>query len=383
MSTNKTPNLNLHSWVGTDNVKRQEFNDNFDAIDAFAGRLSNVPNYPRATQQQARDLTDAESLMTPWHTGQSLAFLGLGNVTPRVADDLNNEVLAGRVITNLSTLNRPSGSSWWTVDIQRRTSGNVVQIAYETNGAPIQIYVRSLSGSGWSSWARLIDQIYGDERYVSKEDFVLPSNSKTASVSLMSYPNGVSVMPNSVTTSGFPTQHGMLHTYRTGAYGWQTYIRVSYAEHWVRSWQDTSNSWTSWIRVIDQTYGDGRYARKDTASTQTFTGQLEAPGFLTNQDTVSLPASGSVSIMQQGDSLRTSIISIRFSSTNYDMYRAYLDLRKGPLRNLSLLGEALFNATSGQVTIEYENVDFYTSRIKITNNTATARSVFYSVTRLL
>ena len=37
MSTNKTTNLNLHSWVSTDPVRRAEFNENFDAIDANAG----------------------------------------------------------------------------------------------------------------------------------------------------------------------------------------------------------------------------------------------------------------------------------------------------------------------------------------------------------
>ncbi|NHN31120.1 hypothetical protein [Paenibacillus agricola] len=34
MSTNKTANLNLHSWTGTDYVLRTEFNENFDKIDA-------------------------------------------------------------------------------------------------------------------------------------------------------------------------------------------------------------------------------------------------------------------------------------------------------------------------------------------------------------
>jgi len=33
MSTNKTPNLNLHSWVETDPVLMSEFNENFGAID--------------------------------------------------------------------------------------------------------------------------------------------------------------------------------------------------------------------------------------------------------------------------------------------------------------------------------------------------------------
>lgn len=39
MSTNKTTNLNLHSWVGTDYPKRTEFNDNFGTIDNEIGIL--------------------------------------------------------------------------------------------------------------------------------------------------------------------------------------------------------------------------------------------------------------------------------------------------------------------------------------------------------
>jgi hypothetical protein len=34
MSTNKTTNLVLHSWIGTDQVKRTEFNENFNKLDA-------------------------------------------------------------------------------------------------------------------------------------------------------------------------------------------------------------------------------------------------------------------------------------------------------------------------------------------------------------
>lgn len=40
MSTNKTPNLNLHSWVATDYVLRTEFNENFTAIDDAIGRMT-------------------------------------------------------------------------------------------------------------------------------------------------------------------------------------------------------------------------------------------------------------------------------------------------------------------------------------------------------
>ena len=39
MSTNKTENLNLHSWEASDPVKRTEFNENWAAIDAAVGEL--------------------------------------------------------------------------------------------------------------------------------------------------------------------------------------------------------------------------------------------------------------------------------------------------------------------------------------------------------
>jgi len=41
MSTNKTPNLNLHSWVETDPVLMSEFNENFNAIDTASQTFGN------------------------------------------------------------------------------------------------------------------------------------------------------------------------------------------------------------------------------------------------------------------------------------------------------------------------------------------------------
>jgi len=40
MSTNKTGNYNLHSWVPGDDFLREEFNENFAAIDAALGVLA-------------------------------------------------------------------------------------------------------------------------------------------------------------------------------------------------------------------------------------------------------------------------------------------------------------------------------------------------------
>lgn len=38
-STNKTANLNMHSWVRTDPVVCEDFNDNFDKLDDAVGNL--------------------------------------------------------------------------------------------------------------------------------------------------------------------------------------------------------------------------------------------------------------------------------------------------------------------------------------------------------
>ena len=40
MSTNKTQNLQLHSWVADDPVKMSEFNENFEAIDSLLTRIA-------------------------------------------------------------------------------------------------------------------------------------------------------------------------------------------------------------------------------------------------------------------------------------------------------------------------------------------------------
>ncbi|MFB6364417.1 hypothetical protein ACFCP7_10180 [Paenibacillus elgii] len=39
MSGNKTSNLKMHHWTGSDQVLRSDFNENFEKIDAFAGQL--------------------------------------------------------------------------------------------------------------------------------------------------------------------------------------------------------------------------------------------------------------------------------------------------------------------------------------------------------
>jgi len=61
MSTNKTPNLNLHSWAGSDYVKRTEFNDNFSTIDSVLGDIEkkDLSNY-----KMVKSVKDSEGMFS-------------------------------------------------------------------------------------------------------------------------------------------------------------------------------------------------------------------------------------------------------------------------------------------------------------------------------
>jgi len=49
MASNKTPNLNLHTWEPTDYLQRTEFNDNFETID---GKINELATYDTAVTNQ-------------------------------------------------------------------------------------------------------------------------------------------------------------------------------------------------------------------------------------------------------------------------------------------------------------------------------------------
>lgn len=61
MSTNKTPNYNLHSWVGTDYVKREEFNENFSTIDTTLKAANDAINTKAASTHTHTDATTGAS----------------------------------------------------------------------------------------------------------------------------------------------------------------------------------------------------------------------------------------------------------------------------------------------------------------------------------
>lgn len=53
MSTNKTTNYNLHSWVPEDDFLRSEFNDNFTSLDTALKTLSTALTSETTARQQA------------------------------------------------------------------------------------------------------------------------------------------------------------------------------------------------------------------------------------------------------------------------------------------------------------------------------------------
>src|SRR5690606_35772132 len=63
MSTNKTPFLNLHSWVGQDGVVREEFNENFQKLEDETKRQDQVD------QGLAERLTTAENKLSDTNNG--------------------------------------------------------------------------------------------------------------------------------------------------------------------------------------------------------------------------------------------------------------------------------------------------------------------------
>jgi len=63
-STNKTPNLNLHSWVETDPVKMSEFNENFNALDSSVGEI-NATSPVIVTGTYSGDATTSKTLFFP------------------------------------------------------------------------------------------------------------------------------------------------------------------------------------------------------------------------------------------------------------------------------------------------------------------------------
>ena len=64
MSTNKTPNLNLHSWVETDPVLMREFNENFNALDAAHAALSESLDTESAAMNSSISAMQTQMLKT-------------------------------------------------------------------------------------------------------------------------------------------------------------------------------------------------------------------------------------------------------------------------------------------------------------------------------
>lgn len=75
MSTNKTTNLDMHSWVGTDRVRRSEINDNFDILDEAIGDMAAVPT---TAKDAAGAITELFQSVSDGKEGMAGAFTDIG-----------------------------------------------------------------------------------------------------------------------------------------------------------------------------------------------------------------------------------------------------------------------------------------------------------------
>jgi len=87
MSTNKTKNLNLHSWVETDPVLMSEFNENFDALDAESKKLANDISTLSSTMSN-----DISSLSTALTNDISLLNTAMTNSINSVNTTLTSKI---------------------------------------------------------------------------------------------------------------------------------------------------------------------------------------------------------------------------------------------------------------------------------------------------
>lgn len=74
MSSNKTEHLKLHSWVPTDMFTREEFNDNFDAIDAAVKAVREETAAAARAAQTAQSTADGRlRIQTGYYVGDGTA----------------------------------------------------------------------------------------------------------------------------------------------------------------------------------------------------------------------------------------------------------------------------------------------------------------------
>lgn len=103
MSTNTTPNYGMHSWAGTDYVKRSEFNDNFTTIDTQM-----KANATSASTANTNINNHTANTSNPHNV--TAMQVGLGNVTnvaQAALTDFNNHTAATTVhgSTSAATVN--------------------------------------------------------------------------------------------------------------------------------------------------------------------------------------------------------------------------------------------------------------------------------------
>lgn len=205
-----------------------------------------------------RSYDDVGKKWAPWNkvetTAGALAKLaehGLGDTSKQLVDvDLNAQIKTGfYYVSGTNVLNRPLTANGYLIVETYRSTYLKQTFTHVSNG---DVYVRVNNNGTWGAWKQqeTTDGAQAKANAVNSAQVnKLADNAKANADLLASFPDGISTM-KSTAVSGFPTQYGMLTTYKSSTFGYQTFAQqnVNDAKVWFRNFDTTNLVWHPWYQ---------------------------------------------------------------------------------------------------------------------------------------
>jgi hypothetical protein len=274
MSSQKTTNLNLHKWIGTDNVKRIEFNENWDSIDAQIkgnsdkiGVLSNL---------QTTDKTNTVSAIN-----EAFNFpkgFGLGVEAKDISStDLNNLDATG-FYRGGSLTNAPD-TGWHYVIHIKHASNNKLQIISRMDGTN-KLKIRNNNNGSWTAWTELENTAGSQGKVDARYKAVVLANDASLDT----------VQDTGVYHIALGTAQGVIlaGTYilevakspAPTALVTQTLTQVNTGANLNRRWTRAFNTtWSAWVEELQYKFFDSSTGKAIDLTNDTDVDTLTNPGF--------------------------------------------------------------------------------------------------------
>jgi hypothetical protein len=129
MATNKTENLQLNSWVGTDGVRREEINENFEKIDTEIGNVnSHLADIVTLKPNGVDDTTAIQNALSKF----GFVKLGKGEFISSPFVIGNNQALVGEGI-GLTTLKLKGGANGTFVNAHQANNSRIENLTLDGN----------------------------------------------------------------------------------------------------------------------------------------------------------------------------------------------------------------------------------------------------------